>query len=77
MTVSSSSSIPNEKSTISTVVSAEKGKYFRGMNPSEVHLLMTPSIFRNDSGDWEDEIKGYHISQLQDPQKGSEVYYPE
>jgi hypothetical protein len=38
---------------------------------------MTPSIFRNDSGDWEDEIKGYHISQLQDPQKGSEVYYPE
>jgi hypothetical protein len=38
---------------------------------------MTPSLFLNDSGDWEKELKGYHVMQTQDPGQGSQIEFPE
>ena len=70
--VSSSSSIPDEYSTIISSLRSDATLYFRGPDPSTFYLLITPSLFLNDSGDWEKELRGYHISQTQDPDKGSQ-----
>jgi hypothetical protein len=58
ITISSSSSIPGEYSTIKTKVStSDITKYYRGSDPSIVNLLMTPSLFLTDTGEWENELK--------------------
>jgi hypothetical protein len=75
--ISSTSSIPNQISQISTVISADPGKYFRGADPSIAYLTMTPSLFLNDSGDWDNEQKGYHISYRLDSTPGSQIQYSE
>ena len=75
--ISSSSSIPNEVSTTISSISSEENMYFRGPDPSIFYLLMTPSIFLTDSEKWEDELKGYHVSEVQDPEHGSEITYSE
>jgi hypothetical protein len=78
ITISSSSSIPGEYSTIKTKVStSDRNKYFRGADPSIISLLMTPSLFLTDTRTWENELKGYHISETLDPKKGSEIEYSE
>jgi hypothetical protein len=51
--------------------------YFRGSSPTVFRLLMTPSLFINDSGDWDNELKGYHISEVYEPNKGSQITYSE
>ena len=75
--VSSSSSIPDEYSTIISSLRSDAPFYFRGPDPSTFYLLITPSLFLNDSGDWEKELKGYHISQTQDPGRGSQIEFSE
>lgn len=78
VTISSSSSIPGENSTIKTNVStSDNTKYFRGSDPIQIYLLMTPSLFHTDTEEWDDKLKGYHITELLDPQKGSTVEYSE
>lgn len=75
--ISSTSSIPNEISHISTVIAADPAKYFRGADPSIAYLTMTPSLFLNDSGDWDNEQKGYHVSYKRDSTPGSQIQYSE
>lgn len=75
--VRSSSSIPNEVSELKTAILGENDKYFRGSDPSVAYLLLTPSLFINDSGDWESELKGYHITLSKDSEKGSQIDYSE
>lgn len=78
VSISSSSSIPGEKSTLTTIVTASSiDKYFRGSDPTTINLLTTPSLFLTNLDDWNSELKGYHISQLVDPHEGSEVEYSE
>jgi hypothetical protein len=75
--VQTSSSIPDELSTISTTIPKDANKYYRGLDGSTVSLLMTPSLFISERGDWASELKGYHISQTQKPIKGSQISYTE
>ena len=75
--IQTSSSIPDEVSSISTQIPMDINKYYRGSEPSLVNLLMTPSLFLSDTGEWESKLKGYHISQTQDPIKGSQISYTE
>jgi hypothetical protein len=75
--ISSFSSIPDEYSTIITSLRSDQSLYLRGPNPSNFYFLMTPSLFLNDSGDWEKELKGYHVTKTQDPAKGSQIVFPE
>ena len=78
VTISSSSSIPGEYSTIKTGVStSDTTKYFRGADPTIIYLLMTPSLFLTDARDWDNELQGYHVSEVSDPKKGSEIEYSE
>lgn len=75
--IQTSSSMPDETSGISTRIPMNINKYYRGLEPSIVSLLMTPSLFLTDTGEWESELKGYHISQTQDPIKGSQISFTE
>jgi hypothetical protein len=75
--IRSSSSIPDEISELKTAIIGKNDKYFRGPDPSIVHILMTPSIFMNDSGDWESDLKGYHIILSKVSDKGSQIDYSE
>jgi hypothetical protein len=77
-TISSPSSIPGENSTIKTFVStSDNRKYFRGSDPSLIYILTTPSLFLTDTEDWDDRLKGYHITELLEPERGSMVEYSE
>lgn len=73
--ISSNSSIPGENSSISSLLLGDTDKYFRGPNPSTFYILLTPWVFINDSEDWDKGIKGYHASQIKDPEKGSQIPY--
>lgn len=77
ISVTSYSSIPEGGSSLKTQISASDDKFFRGPNPNIAHLLMTPSLFITNSEDWENELKGYHISLLKDSEKGSQIEYSE
>lgn len=77
MKIQTSSSIPDEVSSIKTIVSSDKDKYFRGSIPSSFSFMMTPSVFISDSDEWETDQKGYHISQLTNPVEGSQIDYSE
>jgi hypothetical protein len=75
--VSSYSSIPEEYSNITSHLQGDPGMYFRGSEASIFYLLITPSLFLSDSNKWEEESTGYHVSQMQDPDKGSQINYSE
>jgi hypothetical protein len=59
--VETSSSIPDEVSSILDVVWSDKDRFFRGSTPTTFSYLMTPSLFRTDSNISKDDLKGYHI----------------
>jgi hypothetical protein len=75
--IETSSSIPDEVSSISESIWSDKDQLFRGSIPSTFSYLMTPSLFKTDSKLWEDNQTGYHISVEQDPVKGSQSYAKE
>jgi hypothetical protein len=75
--VQTSSSIPDETSSITTYILSDKNKLFRGYDPTVIHLLMTPSLFLSDTDIWESEAQGYHISQVQNNIKGSQIDFTE
>jgi hypothetical protein len=66
-----SSSIPGETSSITTSIINSGNTIFRGIDPSIVHLLATPSLFLSEVSDWKDEGTGYHISEMKEPTPGS------
>jgi hypothetical protein len=77
-TISSSSSIPGESSTIKTFVSTnDNTSYLRGPDPSLIYISTTPSIFLTDTGEWDNQVKGYHITEISPPKIGSKVEYSE
>ena len=69
--VTTSSSIPEEVSSIFSVITADENTILRGFEPTVVYLLMTPSVFLSQVSNWNSELTGYHISQSRDPTKGS------
>jgi hypothetical protein len=73
LVIQTSSSIPDEISSISDRISSDKEYFFRGSIPTTFSYLMTPSLFKTDSNIWEDEQTGYHISTQQSPTKGSQA----
>jgi hypothetical protein len=75
--VETSSSIPDEVSSILDFVLSDKDQFFRGSTPTTFSYLMTPSPFRTDSNIWKDDLKGYHISLQEDVNKGSQTYVSE
>lgn len=75
--VEAPSSIPNEVSSITTRVKSESGKYFRGFTPSVISMLLTPSLFLTDTNKWENKLKGFHISESEEPIEGSQIDFSE
>ena len=69
--VTSSSSIPEEYSSISIFQASEYDHLFRGIEPTQFNLYLTPSLYLSDVPDWESELTGYHISQNKEPEVGS------
>lgn len=69
--VTSSSSIPDEYSSTTIYIEGGSDKLFRGIEPTKVNLLMTPSLYLSDVPDWDSELTGYHTSKQQDIEKGS------
>lgn len=75
-----SSSIPDEISSIISRIPRDGINYFKGPDPTVIGLLMTPSLFVAKTGFWQNEYqeqKGYHISQTTEVIKGSQMTYSE
>ena len=75
--IHTSSSIPDEVSTISISTSSSEGKYFRGSIPTTFKFLMIPSLFESNTDQWETNLKGYHSSLIENPTEGSQVNFSE
>ena len=81
LNLTSSSSIPNEKSSISVVIQPpSKDLIFKGLQPSTFYFKLTPSvifikIFESESDDWKSEETGFHISEHQSHEQGSVSTY--
>jgi hypothetical protein len=75
--IQTSSSIPDEVSSISISISSSEGKYFRGFNPTIFKFLMIPSLFESNTEEWDTDLKGYHNSLIENPTEGSQVNFSE
>ncbi len=78
--VQTSSSIPDQISSISTTVPSDDFTYFNGPDPTIISLLMTPSLFITDKVIWSDpdmDSEGYHISQTENAIKGTKISFSE
>jgi hypothetical protein len=75
--VASSSSIPDEISSITQTLVASGSKVFRGTVPSEMYFEITPSVkssqvFESESPKWTSSETGFHIADAKSPVPGSE-----
>lgn len=70
--VTSSSSIPNQISSILASVKPEAEYVFIGSEPSQFFYTMTPSLFESESGKWPSKQTGFHISSEYLPEPGSQ-----
>ena len=70
--VESNSSIPEEPSSILTVLKPSVNYVFIGTEPSKFFFTMTPSLFRSESDRWPSNLTGYHVSSENLPIPGSE-----
>jgi hypothetical protein len=75
--IQATSSIPDQNSSIVSYISADKDKLFKGYNPTEVNIMMIPSIFLSDTAELRSESTGYHISKFEKDVKGSQINYKE
>ena len=73
VSINSTSSIPQQYSSISDMVAASSNKVFRGFNPTDFNLMMTPSLFITDTTNWNSPQTGYHISIDTNPVPGSQL----
>ena len=69
--LTSSSSIPDQISSVYSAIKPDNGSVFIGSSFSEFYFLATPSLFKSDSTKWETEDTGYHISERTSPKFGS------
>lgn len=70
--VTSSSSIPNEISSILLTLSPKSNNVFIGSSPSNFYFTMIPSLFESDPSRWPKSLTGYHVSSQVVPQPGSQ-----
>lgn len=71
LNVTSTSSIPDENSSIRTYIEPGSTVVFIGNNPTKFYIQMTPSIFKSDVPDWDSDLTGFHVSQANNPEPGS------
>ncbi|CAG9314812.1 unnamed protein product [Blepharisma stoltei] len=71
--VTSTSSIPDEISSMYQSLSANKSTVFRGPSPSQFHFSLIPSYFMSEISSWPSKLTGYHVSIIEAPEEGSEV----
>ena len=70
--ISSSSSIPDQKSGLSIVIQPNSNEtIFKGNTPSEFFYKFTPSIFKSESSQWPDTLTGFHLDSNQNTVLGS------
>jgi hypothetical protein len=80
--VTSSSSIPDETSSIEQTIFVSDGTVFRGPVASQLDFEMTSSvrpsqIFESDTPKWTSKETGFHIAATKSPVAGSESYISE
>jgi hypothetical protein len=73
LNLTTTSSIPNEISSIKTKLRSSKNKVLVGSTKSQFFYSLTPSLFRSEVSKWPSESTGFHISQEKSPVKGSEL----
>ena len=71
--ITSSSSIPNEISSIQTKMRSSKNKVFIGSTAGTFFYTLTPSLFHSDIFRWPSELTGFHLSETRNAIKGSEL----
>lgn len=76
--LTSSSSIPNQISSVRNTIVADPSKVFRGLIPSKMYFEVTSSvrvtqIFESESSDWTADT-GYHIAPTNTAEVGSQSY---
>jgi len=69
--VTTSSSIPDEFSSIEQSIKSEFDTVFRGSEMNYLYFEMTPSVFITDSDEWETDQTGYHVAATEAPLEGS------
>lgn len=72
LSINSTSSIPNEYSSVSESALPSENKVFRGFTPTEFYLMMTPSLFISQATEWSSPQTGFHISINENAAPGSE-----
>lgn len=70
--VTSDSSIPGSRSSVSLISIPDPGLIFIGPIANEFYLSMTPSYFTSSINSFPSDITGYHVSALNTPQLGSQ-----
>lgn len=70
--VTSSSSIPNEISSILLTLSPKTNYVFIGSLPTNFYFNMIPSLFKSDPSRWPSEETGYHVSNQDVTKPGSQ-----
>ena len=71
--LTSSSSIPDQISSVVLAIKPNSGQIFIGSPASEFYFIATPSLFRSESSDWPDEETGFHISAGNNVKLGNQV----
>mmetsp|Transcript_34315 Transcript_34315/g.60062 ORF Transcript_34315/g.60062 Transcript_34315/m.60062 type:complete len:1187 (+) Transcript_34315:3689-7249(+) len=69
--VTTSSSIPDEFSSIEQSIKSEFDTVFRGSEMNYLYFEMTPSVFTTDSKLWSTDQTGYHVAKTKAPLEGS------
>ena len=70
--MTSDSSIPDEDSSMEYSMKADPRQVFRGSDASKFHFFMIPSVFESEVSHEPDEETGYHLSQGDHMEPGSQ-----
>lgn len=73
LNITASSSIPNQYSSFLSSTQTHPDIVLRGQDPTVFYYKLIPSLFLSDTRSSEDELTGYHVSSMTDPEIGSSV----
>jgi hypothetical protein len=73
LNITASSSIPNQYSSFLSSTQTNQDKVLRGQDPTVFYYNFIPSLFLSDTRNSENELTGYHVSSMTDPQIGSSI----
>ena len=71
--LTSSSSIPDQISSVYLAIRPSLGKVFIGVVASDFFFIATPSLFKSEPDEWPDRETGYHISSGSSIKTGNQV----